>query len=298
LNFQVNYVIIFTHVLEVGVKYLPIVSDAEKSFNVYANQPWFVVCAAKKFSMMASDDSSISHFYSFEVDPSKSLTLAIPDGCIDIFFDCDATNPSAAVYGSLLEVNSVNLSKGHLYVGVRFASGLVPDFLNVSANELVNHNFNFLDIVPNAEKFLEQMACNDNSTTKMALIKQFLRRKTTPRVSSQLTMPIINKICQEKGNVRVKDLEALTGFTTRTLQRAFLGDVGMSPKVFSRIVRCQSAAYRIKHDKISLSDLAFELGFSDQSHFLREFKRLVNATPLEYQKFVREESYFNKIRLY
>jgi len=111
-------------------------------------------------------------------------------------------------------------------------------------------------------------------------------------------MPIINKICQEKGNVRVKDLEALTGFTTRTLQRAFLGDVGMSPKVFSRIVRCQSAAYRIKHDKIGLSALAFELGFSDQSHFLREFKQLVSATPLEYQKFVREESYFNKICLY
>jgi len=71
----------------------------------------------------------------------------------------------------------------------------------------------------------------------------------------------------------------------------------MSPKTYSRIIRCQSAVYQINHgEKVTFSDLAYDLGFTDQPHFLREFKRLVKATPLNYQHRVKDASYLNKIQ--
>lgn len=281
---------------ETRVRKLLIGTENKKKVDAYANQPWFVQCAAEKFSIMSSPDPAIAHFYSFKVDPHKSLTLAIPDGCIDILFNGNDTTPSAKVYGSLLQIEAVNLIKNEHYIGVRFANGIVPNFLDVSAKELINNHYNLLDVAPNAEKLLEQIACRNRVIQKVDSIQQYLHNKTLPRTSSQLTIPIIRKICQQKGNVRVKDLELLTGYTTRTLQRAFMDDVGMSPKLFSRIIRCQSAAYSLKHDHISFCDLASELGFSDQSHFLREFKQLISSTPLEYINYVKQEEYANKLQ--
>ena len=65
-------------------------------------QPWFVLNAARHYSVIASDNPAISHFYSFEVAQNACMTLAIPDGCVDIVFDCDAQRPAARVCGTTL----------------------------------------------------------------------------------------------------------------------------------------------------------------------------------------------------
>ncbi|WP_411020101.1 helix-turn-helix domain-containing protein, partial [Salmonella sp. ZJJH21_0028] len=88
------------------------------------------------------------------------------------------------------------------------------------------------------------------------------------RRPAPLTTQIVAKICQHKGNIQIQDLERYSGFSARTLQRQFRSDLGLTPKGFSRAIRCQSAIYDIHHrENIIFSDLACDLGFSDQSHF-------------------------------
>lgn len=71
----------------------------------------------------------------------------------------------------------------------------------------------------------------------------------------------------------------------------------MSPKAFGRIMRCQAALHSLhQQGQVSFSDLALDLGFSDQSHFLREFKKLVSTTPLDYQRRTLFEAYRERIR--
>lgn len=266
-------------------------------FGMHSKQPWFVLRAAKEFSILPSDDPNISHFYSFEAASTASSTLAIPDGCVDILFDCDDTSPSAYVHGTPVEAMYVDLQEGHRYIGVRFSPGVVPNFLNISAGELIDAKYDFFEVMPNAEWLFEKVVAQQSFAAQVELLSLFLSEHTIPRSSSKLTLPVVNKICQQGGNIRVKELENMTGYTSRTLQRSFKSDMGMSPKAFSRIIRCQSAVYKIHHERVGFSDLAFELGFSDQSHFLREFKRLVSATPLDYQNRVQQQTYVSKIRL-
>ncbi|MGB3384283.1 MAG: helix-turn-helix domain-containing protein [Marinomonas sp.] len=264
--------------------------------SIRSKQPWLVLSAAQKFSLCHSDNASISHFYSFEVSDQEESVFAIPDGCVDILFDCDSSHPSAEVYGTPLEATCIDLAAGHRYFGVRFTAGMMPDFLATSAQELVSTKQTLLDINPDTNQLFEEIVNTENFVQQVSYFEQFYDCQTA-RKCSATTAQVIQSIYANNGNIKIQDMEALTGYTRRTIQRLFVDDVGVTPKLFSRIVRCQSAVYNINHsDNIELSDLAFSLGFSDQSHFQKEFKKLVHATPMLYQSSVKQESYINRIQ--
>lgn len=62
-------------------------------------------------------------------------------------------------------------------------------------------------------------------------------------------------------------------------------------------MRCQTALNTLyKPGRHSFTALALDLGFSDQSHFLREFKKLVSATPLEFQRRALGEAWDERLR--
>jgi len=264
--------------------------------NIRSKQPWLVLNAASQYSLARSHDPAISHFYSFETGDSAPSSFAIPDGCVDIIFDCNSKQPQALVFGTPMKAIDTQFQAKHRYFGVRFSSGVIPNFLDISAQDLIEKSFDFLDVVPQANYLVEEIIQETNFNSQVAAFKQFFSDKSL-RKSSSLTAIVMRRIFDTNGNIRIRELEALTGYTSRTLQRQFRADIGMSPKAYSRIIRCQSAVYQINQmDHVNFSDMAFELGFSDQSHFFREFKKLVNATPLDYQNRVKQGSYLERIR--
>ena len=264
--------------------------------HIRSKQPWLVLSAAEKFLLAGSDNPVISHFYSFEMSRSSQETIAIPDGCVDIIFDCDTSKGTAEVFGTPMRAIDIQLEHGHRYFGVRFASGLMPDCLEVSAEELIEKHFYLQDVIPNVDQFVSSIVEEKCFTEQVRIFNKFFDRKTSRKVSS-LTQVVVHYMFKHKGNIRIDELADFTGYTTRTIQRQFRRDVGMSPKAFGRIIRCQSAVYDINHnERVAFTDLAFDLGFSDQSHFLKEFKKLVNATPLDYLNRVKHETYTSRIQ--
>jgi len=264
--------------------------------QIHHKQPWLVMNAAKKFSLANSSHPVISHFYAFEAGDVKQTPFAIPDGCIDVLFDCHKEHPTAEVFGTPLEAVDINLTRNHRYFGIRYKPSVMPDFLNLAASELVNKHYSLLDLIPTSNQLVDEITREKNFVSQISAFETFMAKKQQ-RKHSDLTAFVVKQICLNQGNIKIKDLEASTGYTTRTLQRKFQDDMGVSPKVYSRIIRCQSAVYKINQsDNVSFSDLAFDLGFTDQPHFLREFKRLVSTTPLRYQGKVKHQSYLNKIQ--
>ena len=224
------------------------------------------------------------------------MTEAIPDGCIDILFDCDTSAPNAQVCGSLTRASKTHFHQHHRYFGLRFSPGFMPDFLAISAHELVNNQFQLLDVVPESQRLFDAVVSQPNFACQVALMNLFLYEhcvQPRPRVSTLL----VAEICRRLGNLRLHDLEIISGCSGRTLQRVFKQDIGMSPKEFSRVIRCQSVVHSLNHERdCGFSDLAFKLGFSDQSHLLREFKKQMNTTPGEYQKRIQNAPYLEKIQ--
>jgi AraC-like DNA-binding protein len=71
-----------------------------------------------------------------------------------------------------------------------------------------------------------------------------------------------------------------TGASHRHLVALFRRAVGLSPKLYSRILRFQSALHRLAADRAAPQvEVALDSGYSDQAHFARDFRALAGITP-------------------
>jgi len=71
--------------------------------------------------------------------------------------------------------------------------------------------------------------------------------------------------------------------TERTFQRMFKKEVGISPDQYRRIAQFNSAFQQLNTGLFKqLTDIVFNNGYADQSHFIRTFKEFTNLTPKAY----------------
>jgi AraC-like DNA-binding protein len=79
--------------------------------------------------------------------------------------------------------------------------------------------------------------------------------------------------------LRIDDLAARLGVSTRHFRRTCLDVVGVTPKQLARMQRLTRALDGAAKNRFSWSEIAAESGFSDQSHLIAEAKALVGMTP-------------------
>jgi AraC-like DNA-binding protein len=68
----------------------------------------------------------------------------------------------------------------------------------------------------------------------------------------------------------------------RYLQRLFLQYTGVTPKLYHKINRFQLSLKLVAKKDSSLTSIAYDCGYFDQSHFIREFKSFTGVTPSAY----------------
>ena len=81
----------------------------------------------------------------------------------------------------------------------------------------------------------------------------------------------------------VPDLAELTHRSVSAFERSFKKHLLMSPTDFIRRVRIHEACQRLMNSQAPLARIAIDCGFSDQAHFNREFKRVMQTTPSLYR---------------
>ena len=68
------------------------------------------------------------------------------------------------------------------------------------------------------------------------------------------------------------------------LCRFFKNAMGVSITSYINKIRVEKAAILLKNTDESVTDIAFNVGFSDLNYFSRTFKKIMNCTPKEYKK--------------
>jgi AraC-like DNA-binding protein len=132
----------------------------------------------------------------------------------------------------------------------------------------------------------------DDDCTIVALAEEFLR-SLHPRSDEALGLVTraMTFVEQERGVTRVSDLAAALGVTVRTLQRLFGERVGVSPKWVINRARLQDAAARVMAGRdVNWSRLALELGFFDQAHLIRAYRRIIGVAPAEHARRTHDTS--------
>ena len=81
------------------------------------------------------------------------------------------------------------------------------------------------------------------------------------------------------GSVPLKDVARECGLSVSHFSRAFRRTVGAAPHNWLLTRRIEIAKEKLRHTRLSLSDIALACGFADQSHLTRVFTRVVGLSP-------------------
>ncbi|MGC4091194.1 MAG: helix-turn-helix transcriptional regulator [Polyangiaceae bacterium] len=116
---------------------------------------------------------------------------------------------------------------------------------------------------------------------ELRVTEEFLAPLLGP-ISDELALlrQLIEQMATRRELLSVGDCCRLSGLSLRALQRSFRDHVGVSPKWVLRRYRLHDAALELaKPNPPQLAALAAELGYADQAHFQRDFKRATGRTP-------------------
>jgi AraC-like DNA-binding protein len=101
-----------------------------------------------------------------------------------------------------------------------------------------------------------------------------------------------HQLLNSGGTMRMSDLAAGTGWSSRHLASRFRTEIGLTPKTAARVIRFSRARnLLVRHaaadEEHRLADLAAACGYFDQAHLAREFRSLAGCPP---SQWLAEES--------
>lgn len=231
-------------------------------------------------------------------DPHEDVT---PDAFVELMFNFgapyvlqpsgtpDREMPTAFIVG-LLRMPLLFRSSGTVrLVSTRFyAWGTVP-FLNItektSDNLAVTLDHQWSDL---ANKVSPRVHADDYDGA-VAVVEDFLIGKLLTASFDLKEIQIAAQMLHhQKGQFRITELADQMNVSTRQLQRRFQDVVGVSPKALARAIRFEEIRKRLMFEPDSnLTDLAYEFGYTDQAHFIHDFKDFAERAPSEFAKEMR-----------
>ena len=67
-----------------------------------------------------------------------------------------------------------------------------------------------------------------------------------------------------------------------------MNNIGISPAAFTSVIRFNRSLHLVLNTRSSLTSIAYDCGYYDQAHFIREFKRFTGIVPSESRSFLIE----------
>jgi AraC-like DNA-binding protein len=213
-------------------------------------------------------------------DRRSSVTL-LPHPCVNLVFDSGLL----AVAGVGRERYTYDLAGRGQVFGVKFRPGGFLPFLGSPVGSLTDRLVPLENLWGQPAAALAQTLGAARDTGELVhAAEAFLRgRWPDPDPNVDLVGQVIEALLYDRSITRVADAATRFGVSARSLQRLFRRYVGVSPKWVLQRYRLHDAAARLADGTSgSWADVAADLGYFDQSHFIRDFARAVGLTPVEY----------------
>ncbi|ASP40216.1 AraC family transcriptional regulator [Bacterioplanes sanyensis] len=248
--------------------------------------------------------SLINFYWTLEVaaEENPAKQIIVPDGGIELVFILGddirrfisetefVLQPRAMILGQTSQPFYVQPTG---YVN-SFAASFSPFgfslFVDMPLKELRNKETPIAEVFgqPAADR-LEQ-AIIDAPTTKdrIKAVEAFLLDRLTHQQRIEgVVQKTVQLISESNGQLSIDDAARYDASQQRQLERKFLQQVGMSPKQLCKLVRMQSALKLLLNQEGSLTDIAHDSRYYDQSHFIKDFKHFTGVSP---SKFLLDKS--------
>jgi AraC-like DNA-binding protein len=143
-----------------------------------------------------------------------------------------------------------------------------------------------LEIVlgPEGRDIRERVTAAATPAARFSVLEEaLLRSRDASLAPPDFVLQAVRQIEASHGNLRVAELHESLGISRKHLAVSFSRHVGVSMKAFAQIQRFTWTMARLREAvDVDWATLALDAGYSDQSHLVRDFRRIGAATPTEY----------------
>ncbi|MCW3463019.1 helix-turn-helix domain-containing protein [Chitinophaga nivalis] len=222
----------------------------------------------------------------------------LPDGYAEIIFHfgsaCNIAHqgkwqplPSPFIMGLLNQPVVLNSKNRLQIIAIRCYPWTVFDLLGLSSGKDSVRIFEHP--IARLQPALNELVQANKIAEALDLVKQFcLQARSHIAVDSMLFKAGV-AMREANGTLPVSEVAAAAHATIRTLERNFKQSSGYTVKDVSGLIRFEQVRNQLwLQPDSNLAGLAHELGYTDQSHLSREFKRYSGTTPAAFARKARK----------
>jgi AraC-like DNA-binding protein len=242
----------------------------------------------------------IKHYYTFESDSEGEFEDTVfPSGLMEVIFNLGEgtwetavenkfqTTPAVELWGQIVKPLAVKSKGKHFMLGIKFFPHTAAFFLRDDIALFNNQVSNLMDILGNPIKRLHsQLLEAPDISSRLALVEDFLTNRLSATEGKSLKIDkvahILSSINSNATESNIGDIAFKHGITPRYLHKLIYQYTGLSPKSVNKINRFQHSLKLIAKNTQPLTSIAYDCGYFDQSHFIRDFKSFTNVTPSTY----------------
>lgn len=245
-------------------------------------------------------ESIVKFYWTLEVpfDPKNRKQKIIPDGCVEMTFNFGdkikrytsetefVLHPNAMIMGQRTKSFDI-LPTGNVDT---FAICFYPigfaNFINTPLENLVDKEIPISELFEQteADELEQQMIQSIETPQRVNIIETFLLRKLNKKNTiSNIVKSTVDVLLKTNGTTPINIILKDDRSKRRQLERHFKKQIGISPKQLGKAIRLQTTLSLLLNKKSeTLTDIAYENGYFDQNHFIKDFKELIGVTPKEF----------------
>lgn len=239
-------------------------------------------------------------YYTFDSETCAEIDDTVfPGGHMEIIFnlgdgiwkssvkDVFHPTPPIELWGKLTQPLAVKAVGKNKMLGIRFHAHSAAFFFNEELSEFNNQIADLRDVLGAPAKALHaRLREAAGLEERIGLIEDFLLRRLASREKKTEAIALIGRVVQEMQNSYdpddVETIASRYNISSRYLRKLFLQYTGVSPKLYNKISRFQQSLQLVTENQSSLTSIAYDCGYFDQSHFIRDFKLFTGFTPSSY----------------
>ncbi|HEY5893925.1 MAG TPA: helix-turn-helix domain-containing protein [Chthoniobacterales bacterium] len=189
--------------------------------------------------------------------------------------------PGSALTGLWDSLRTHHHSQDHLAVIVSFTPTGAAAFVREPLDEFRNATVAMDGVLSRASELNrvhEQLAEAEHNVARIRAVEKFLLNRIGETRPDPLVSAAVSWIEKAEPTARIEDLVQHIGLSQSALERRFRRFVGTSPRKLASLVRLQRVL-RLRSARADLTSIAYDAGYCDQSHFIKDFKRFAGLAP-------------------
>lgn len=237
----------------------------------------------------------IRYYWLLKVNTVSAISeTSIPVGCINLIFHRGSRmfsettkelQPQSFIGGISTEFTELTSTGNVDMIVVVFQPFGAKAFFSLPMSEFFNNCISVNDIGDiSLQELANRIQDIQDSKLSIELIEKYFIKQlhSFDHYNYKRVVAAIEAV-NNQAQIDITTLSDTACLSYKQFTRIFTEHVGAKPKEFTRIIRFQRALYLLQtNPQISLTQLAFECGYYDQPHLIKEFKTFSGCTPSEF----------------